>query len=99
MGEKTHGPKRGSAGAKAIADAHRGSHKHDINAGFAANPELAKEAGSKGGETVKKKYGIQHYREIGKLGGAKVKQERGSGFFREIGRLGKKTRWHKDETI
>lgn len=99
MTEKTQGPKKGSAGAKAIRVAHKGSHEHDINAGFAANPGLAKEAGIKGGEIVKKKYGIQHYREIGKLGGTKLKQERGSDYFREIGRRGKETRWHKDETI
>ncbi|MHB9038171.1 MAG: hypothetical protein ACYC64_16060 [Armatimonadota bacterium] len=98
MAENKPGPRRGSAGAKAIADAHRGSHEHDIHAGF-ANPRLAKEAGIKGGEIVKKKYGIQHYREIGKLGWEKVKQERGSEYFAEIGRLGAQKRWHKDETI
>jgi general stress protein YciG len=49
---------------------------------------LAKEAGRKGGEAVKRKYGKQFYREIGRKGGDTVKQERGSEFYAEIGRRG-----------
>lgn len=88
MAEEKPGPRRGSAGAKRIADAHRGSHDHDQQGGFAANPELAKQAGRKGGEAVKRKYGPQFYRDIGKKGGETVKQERGSEFYAEIGRRG-----------
>ena len=88
MAEDKPGPRRGSAGANKIADAHRGSHEHDQQGGFAANPQLAKEAGRKGGEAVKRKYGPNFYREIGKKGGETVKQERGSEFYAEIGRRG-----------
>ena len=95
MAEAKHGPISGSEGAKKRADRHRGSQEHDRHAGFAANPELAREAGRKGGEAVKKKYGSEYYREIGKKGGETVKQERGSEYFREIGQRGKETRWQK----
>lgn len=88
MAEEKPGPRRGSVGAKKISEAHRGSHEHDQSGGFAANPELAKQAGRKGGEAVKKKYGPQFYREIGKKGGETVKEERGSEFYAEIGRRG-----------
>ena len=88
MADDKPGPQPGSAGAKKIAEAHRGSHEHDREGGFAANPALAKEAGRKGGEAVKRKYGPQFYREIGKKGGETVKQERGSEFYAEIGRRG-----------
>ncbi|MEN6372648.1 MAG: KGG domain-containing protein [Armatimonadota bacterium] len=88
MADDKPGPERGSEGARKIAEAHRGSHEHDKEGGFAANPELAKEAGRKGGEAVKKKYGPSFYRQIGKKGGETVKQERGSEFYAEIGRRG-----------
>ncbi len=82
------GPKKGSTGAEKIAQAHRGSHEHDMQGGFAANPERARDAGRKGGQTVKEKYGEEFYREIGKRGGNTVKAERGSEFYAEIGRKG-----------
>ena len=88
MADDKPGPRRGSTGAKKIAEAHKGPHEHDLQGGFAANPQLAKEAGRKGGEAVKRKYGPQFYREIGKKGGDTVKQERGSEFYAEIGRRG-----------
>jgi general stress protein YciG len=50
MADDKPGPQRGSAGARRIAEAHRGSHEHDREGGFAANPALAREAGRKGGE-------------------------------------------------
>lgn len=56
--------------------------------GFASDPDLARSAGKKGGDTVKKKYGSQYYKEIGKKGGATLAQERGSEFYAEIGRRG-----------
>src|SRR5579875_75032 len=74
------GPAAGSEGARKIAEAHRGSHEHDKEGGFAANPDLAREAGRKGGETVKNRYGPTFYQSIGKKGGETVKRERGTEF-------------------
>ncbi len=82
------GPEPGSEGAKRIAEAHRGSHDHDQQGGFAAKPALAREAGRKGGETVKERYGPVFYPSIGKKGGETVKRERGPEFYAEIGRKG-----------
>ncbi len=82
------GPTAGSEGAKKLADAHRGSHDHDKEGGFAANPDLAREAGRKGGETVKNRYGPSFYQSIGRKGGETVKRERGTEFYAEIGRRG-----------
>jgi len=82
------GPIAGSEGARKIAEAHRGSHDHDKEGGFAANPDLAREAGKKGGETVKNRYGPSFYQNIGKKGGETVKRERGASFYAEIGRKG-----------
>ncbi len=82
------GPAAGSEGARKIADAHRGSHAHDKEGGFAANPDLAREAGRKGGEMVKARYGPTHYQSIGKLGGETVKRERGTEFYAAIGKKG-----------
>src|SRR4028118_54520 len=92
MAEDKPGPQRGPAGARRIAEAHRGSHEHDKEGGFAANPELAREAGRKGGEIVKQRYGPSFYQEIGRKGGETVKQSRGTDFYAEIGRKGGETR-------
>jgi general stress protein YciG len=86
--KRTPGPKAGSDGARRISEAHKGSKTHDRRGGFAANPELAREAGRKGGETVRERYGADFYQEIGKKGGDTVRRERGSEFFAEIGRKG-----------
>lgn len=82
------GPLPGSIGARRISEAHKGSHEHDQSGGFAANPELAKQAGRKGGEAVKKKYGPEFYREIGTKGGKYMREVYGSEHFTRIGRLG-----------
>lgn len=82
------GPKPGSEGAKAIGKAHKGSHEHDHRGGFAANPELARIAGTRGGNTVKAKYGPEYYEKMGQRGGAKVSKTRGREYFAEIGRRG-----------
>ena len=89
------GPKSGSKGADRISEAHKGSHEHDQQGGFAANIDLAKEAGKKGGESVKSKYGTDFYREIGKKGGETVKQIRGASFYAEIGKRGGEARSRK----
>jgi len=81
------GPKAGSEGAKRIAEAHRGSQEHDKRGGFAADPELARSAGQKGGSATSVKYGPDFYRDIGKKGGDIVAQ-RGPEFFAEVGRKG-----------
>src|SRR3990172_2751603 len=47
-----------------------------------------REAGKRGGETVKKKYGLGFYAEIGKKGGSTVAAERGREFYSEIGKKG-----------
>jgi general stress protein YciG len=82
------GPEPGSPGARRIAEAHRGSHEHDQQGGFASKPSLAREAGKKGGETVKNRYGHDFYQSIGKKGGETVKRERGADFYAQIGRKG-----------
>jgi general stress protein YciG len=92
------GPVAGSEGARKIAEAHRGSHAHDKEGGFAANPELAREAGRKGGETVKNRYGATFYQSIGKKGGETVKRERGTEFYAEIGRKGGEMRGQRAAT-
>ena len=88
MADEKPGPRRGSVGARRISEAHRGSHEHDKEGGFAANPELAREAGRKGGEIVKQRYGPTFYQEIGRKGGETVKKSRGTDFYAEIGRKG-----------
>lgn len=93
------GPAAGSEGARKIAEAHRGSHAHDKEGGFAANPELAREAGRKGGETVKNRYGPTFYQSIGKKGGETVKRERGTEFYAEIGRKGGEMRGQRAASL
>src|SRR6266568_4154313 len=46
------------------------------------------EAGRKGGQTVRDKYGHTFYEEIGRKGGDTVKAERGAGFYEQIGKKG-----------
>jgi general stress protein YciG len=58
--------------------------------GFAANPELAREAGRKGGLTVREKYGAERYADIGRQGGEAVRDLYGREHFREIGSRGGK---------
>ena len=47
-----------------------------------------REAGKKGGETVKRKYGAGYYAEIGKKGGQSVKAKHGPDYYARIGRKG-----------
>jgi general stress protein YciG len=56
--------------------------------GFAANSELARQAGRKGGEIVRERYGTTFYQEIGRKGGEVVKRSRGTEYYAEIGRKG-----------
>jgi general stress protein YciG len=47
-----------------------------------------REAGRKGGEAVKKKYGPEFYGRIGKKGGARVRDTYGPEFYERLGRIG-----------
>ena len=46
------------------------------------------EAGKKGGEVVKLRYGAEFYAEIGRKGGEATKKRHGSRFYEEIGQKG-----------
>ena len=46
------------------------------------------EAGRKGGQTVRDKYGHSFYEEIGRKGGETVRDQRGHEFYEEIGHKG-----------
>ena len=46
------------------------------------------EAGRKGGQTVRDKYGHSFYEEIGRKGGETVKAERGRAIYEQIGKKG-----------
>lgn len=83
-----HGPTPGSSGAVSIARAHTGSKVHDQSGGFAADRQRASIAGTKGGNAVLRKYGVEFLRKNGRKGGETVKRERGSEFYSEIGRRG-----------
>ena len=49
-----------------------------------------REAGQKGGETVKRKYGPEFYELIGRKGGEATKQAHGHEFYEQIGKKGGK---------
>src|SRR5712692_7094227 len=85
---RSPGPTPGSEGAKRISAAHRGSHDHDKRGGFAADRDRAREAGSRGGATVKERYGAEFYQRIGAKGGQTVRAKHGRDHFVEIGKIG-----------
>ena len=49
-----------------------------------------REAGKKGGQTVKAKYGPEFYEAIGRKGGLATKKSHGHAFYEEIGKKGGK---------
>ncbi len=49
-----------------------------------------REAGQKGGETVKRKYGSEFYEAIGRKGGQATRNTHGSEFYESIGKKGGK---------
>ena len=58
----------------------------------ALDREGLSEAGRRGGEVVKERYGSEFYSEIGRRGGETVKQERGAEYYSTIGRKGGEAR-------
>ena len=75
-----------------------GGSRHEKRTTIMATPESPKkttgmsvrEAGQKGGETVKKKYGPEFYEQIGRKGGLATKQAHGHEFYEQIGKKGGK---------
>jgi general stress protein YciG len=57
----------------------------------AQDKEGLSEAGRRGGEVVKERYGTEFYREIGEKGGGAVKERYGTEFYSEIGKRGGET--------
>src|SRR5215469_8692824 len=49
-----------------------------------------REAGQKGGEAVKKRYGSEFYEQIGRKGGLATKEAHGHEFYEQIGKKGGK---------
>ncbi len=49
-----------------------------------------REAGKKGGQTVKQRYGKEFYEQIGRKGGRATKDTHGHEFYENIGKLGGK---------
>jgi uncharacterized protein len=96
-GRRQPGPAAGSEGAMRISAAHRGSHDHDKRGGFAANRDRAKLAGSRGGATVKERYGSEFYQRIGAKGGQTVREKHGRDHFVEIGKIGGSRKGKKPE--
>ena len=47
-----------------------------------------REAGKRGGDAVRKKYGPSFYEEIGRKGGERTKERHGNGFYGSIGQKG-----------
>ncbi|MHB8585646.1 MAG: KGG domain-containing protein [Thermoplasmatota archaeon] len=55
-------------------------------------PMTLSEAGRRGGQTTKARYGPEFYSKIGAKGGETVARERGSDYYAEIGRKGGRAR-------
>jgi hypothetical protein len=76
----------------------RNSEQHKVNNNMAGTPQQPKrtggmsvrEAGQKGGETVKQKYGAEFYEKIGRKGGLATKEAHGHEFYEQIGKKGGK---------
>jgi general stress protein YciG len=82
---------RMGTGRRGLASATEETRRRVARAGGLArarNPEGLRQAGKKGGEAVKEKYGPRHFERIGRKGGETVARERGRKFYSEIGRRG-----------
>src|SRR5215469_9741850 len=60
-----------------------------------AMPMTTREAGRKGGTTVRDRYGEDYYRRIGRIGGTALKDKRGSDYYRDIAKKGGKANMTK----
>ncbi len=60
-----------------------------------AAPMTTREAGRKGGTTVRDRYGEDYYRRIGRIGGTALKDKRGSDYYRDIASKGGKANMTK----
>ncbi len=69
-----------------------GQAAHEKGTAHEFTPEEAKEAGKKGGETVKEERGPEFYSEIGKKGGEARKEELGHEGYQELGEKGGEAR-------
>jgi general stress protein YciG len=58
--------------------------------GVQQNGMSAREAGQKGGEAVKKKYGPEYYKQIGRKGGEATRATHGHEFYEAIGKMSRK---------
>ena len=59
-----------------------------------------REAGKKGGDIVKSKYGPQFYAQIGRKGGESTKRRHGSSFYETIGsKGGQQSRRHDEPAV
>lgn len=54
----------------------------------AAEPMTVREAGRRGGERVKAKYGADYFEQLGRRGGESTKKKYGPEHFESIGRKG-----------
>jgi len=59
------------------------------NDGGKPNGEMSvREAGKKGGDTVRERYGVTFYEQIGRKGGQATRERHGSKFYEAIGQKG-----------
>ena len=62
--------------------------QEDVNQDGESTAMTVREAGKKGGDAVRKKYGPSFYEEIGRKGGERTKERHGAGFYGTIGQKG-----------
>jgi general stress protein YciG len=58
--------------------------------------DRAAAAGKKGAETLKERFGREHFVSMGKNGGASNRDKHGPDHFKELGRQGGKIRWERE---
>jgi general stress protein YciG len=62
--------------------------EEQVSSNGSAHGMTVREAGKKGGDAVRKKYGPSFYEEIGRKGGERTKERHGAGFYGAIGQKG-----------
>lgn len=58
--------------------------------------DRASAAGKKGAETLKERFGRDHFVTMGKVGGASNREKHGNDHFKELGRRGGQIRWERE---